>query len=263
MRLTAASACKRRAPDDNCRRRNVDGRQDKPLPRRLCAMAARPAGLLGRGRGRDRLDREAEDRVRSATPASMAAGSPTASATPATTRWTATSRPAAASRRRSSTTRRSPAPSRPSPTRRCRPRPRSSPASSSTTSASRRATASSSTCRWCRRRWSAMLACARIGAIHSVVFGGFAPKELATRIDDCTPKVMISASCGIEGARVIPYKPLLDEAIRLVEAQAVRLPDPATAAGEGRTDARAAITTGRRPGTTRWSGRTTCSSRCR
>ena len=61
----------------------------------------------------------------------------------------------------------------------------------------------------------AMLACARIGAIHSVVFGGFAAKELATRIDDAKPKVILSASCGIEGARVIPYKPLLDEAITL------------------------------------------------
>jgi propionyl-CoA synthetase len=60
-----------------------------------------------------------------------------------------------------------------------------------------------------------MLACARLGAVHSVVFGGFAPKELATRIDDAKPKVMLSASCGIEGARVIAYKPLLDEAIRL------------------------------------------------
>jgi propionyl-CoA synthetase len=62
-----------------------------------------------------------------------------------------------------------------------------------------------------------MLACARIGAIHSVVFGGFAPKELATRIDDCKPKLILSASCGIEGARVVPYKPLLDEAIRLAK----------------------------------------------
>ena len=61
----------------------------------------------------------------------------------------------------------------------------------------------------------AMLACARIGAIHSVVFGGFASKELATRIDDAKPKVMVSASCGIEGSRVIEYKPLLDEAIDL------------------------------------------------
>ena len=61
----------------------------------------------------------------------------------------------------------------------------------------------------------AMLACARIGAIHSVVFGGFASKELATRIDDAKPKVILSASCGLEGARVIPYKPLLDEAIEL------------------------------------------------
>ena len=63
----------------------------------------------------------------------------------------------------------------------------------------------------------AMLACARIGAVHSVVFGGFAAKELATRIDDAKPKVILSASCGIEGARVIPYKPLLDEAITLAK----------------------------------------------
>jgi propionyl-CoA synthetase len=63
----------------------------------------------------------------------------------------------------------------------------------------------------------AMLACARIGAIHSVVFGGFAAKELATRIDDAKPKLILSASCGLEGARVIPYKPLLDEAIELAQ----------------------------------------------
>ncbi len=61
----------------------------------------------------------------------------------------------------------------------------------------------------------AMLACARIGAIHSVVFGGFAAKELATRIDDATPKAILSASCGIEGARIVPYKPLLDGAIEI------------------------------------------------
>jgi acyl-coenzyme A synthetase/AMP-(fatty) acid ligase len=61
----------------------------------------------------------------------------------------------------------------------------------------------------------AMLACARIGAVHSVVFGGFAAPELALRIDDAEPKVILSASCGIEFGTVIPYKPLLDEAIRL------------------------------------------------
>jgi propionyl-CoA synthetase len=61
----------------------------------------------------------------------------------------------------------------------------------------------------------AMLACARIGAIHSVVFGGFAPRELAIRIDDCRPKIILSASCGIEPGRVVSYKPLLDEAIML------------------------------------------------
>jgi len=59
----------------------------------------------------------------------------------------------------------------------------------------------------------AMLACARIGAVHSVVFGGFAAHELAVRIDDCAPKAIIAASCGIEPGRVVSYKPLLDGAI--------------------------------------------------
>ncbi|MEM1155317.1 MAG: propionyl-CoA synthetase [Pseudomonadota bacterium] len=63
----------------------------------------------------------------------------------------------------------------------------------------------------------AMLACARIGAIHSVVFGGFASNELAVRIDDATPRVIVSASCGVEPGRVVPYKPLLDEAIALAQ----------------------------------------------
>ena len=61
----------------------------------------------------------------------------------------------------------------------------------------------------------AMLACARIGAVHSVVFGGFAANELATRIDDAKPKLVLSASCGLEPGRIVAYKPLLDEAIRL------------------------------------------------
>lgn len=59
----------------------------------------------------------------------------------------------------------------------------------------------------------AMLACARLGAIHSVVFGGFAARELAVRIDDAKPKVILSASCGIEGKKIVHYKPLLDEAV--------------------------------------------------
>lgn len=63
----------------------------------------------------------------------------------------------------------------------------------------------------------AMLACARLGAIHSVVFGGFAPNELATRIDDAKPKVIVSASCGIEPNRVVQYKPMLDAAIDQAE----------------------------------------------
>ncbi len=67
----------------------------------------------------------------------------------------------------------------------------------------------------------AMLACARIGAIHSVVFGGFAANELATRIDDATPKAIIAGSCGVEPGRVVAYKPLLDGAIEL----AIHKPD--------------------------------------
>lgn len=61
----------------------------------------------------------------------------------------------------------------------------------------------------------AMLACARIGAVHSVVFGGFAAKELATRIEDAKPRVILAATCGIEPSRVVEYKPLLDQAIEL------------------------------------------------
>ncbi len=67
----------------------------------------------------------------------------------------------------------------------------------------------------------AMLACARIGAVHSVVFGGFAPTELAVRIDDAAPTVIVTASCGIEPSRVIPYKPLLDEALEIARHQPI------------------------------------------
>jgi propionyl-CoA synthetase len=80
----------------------------------------------------------------------------------------------------------------------------------------------------------AMLACARIGAIHSVVFGGFASVSLASRIDDFTPKLIISADAGSRGGKVVAYKPLLDEAIRLSKhkPQAVLLVDRALAAME-------------------------------
>jgi len=67
----------------------------------------------------------------------------------------------------------------------------------------------------------AMLACARIGAIHSVVFGGFAPRELAARIDDARPSLVIAASCGIEGKKVLPYQPMLTEAFALAKGGAV------------------------------------------
>jgi propionyl-CoA synthetase len=65
----------------------------------------------------------------------------------------------------------------------------------------------------------AMLACARVGVIHSVVFGGFASHELASRINDAQPKLIISASCGIEADRIVPYKPLLDKGIELASAK--------------------------------------------
>ena len=68
----------------------------------------------------------------------------------------------------------------------------------------------------------AMLACARLGAVHSVVFGGFAANELATRIDDATPKAIVSASCGIEPGRMVAYKPLLDAAIDLASHKPAR-----------------------------------------
>ena len=85
----------------------------------------------------------------------------------------------------------------------------------------------------------AMLACARLGAVHSVVFGGFAPHELAVRIDDARPAVVVSASCGIEVNRVIEYKPLLDQAIELAEHKpdaCVVLQRPQAAAPMGARD---------------------------
>ena len=63
----------------------------------------------------------------------------------------------------------------------------------------------------------AMLACARIGAVHSVVFGGFAPRELAVRIDDATPKVLVAASCGIEPSRVVEYMPIVNRALDMAD----------------------------------------------
>ena len=85
----------------------------------------------------------------------------------------------------------------------------------------------------------AILACARLGAVHSVVFGGFAASELAARIDDARPTVIVSASCGIEVNRIVEYKPLLDEAIRLAQHK------PAACLVLQRPQAQAAMTPGR------------------
>ena len=85
----------------------------------------------------------------------------------------------------------------------------------------------------------AMLACARLGAVHSVVFGGFASPELAARIDDARPALVISASCGIEGARVVAYKPLLDAALELAKHK------PSACLIKQRPQLAAAMTSGR------------------
>jgi len=85
----------------------------------------------------------------------------------------------------------------------------------------------------------AMLGCARIGAVHSVVFGGFAPNELAIRIDDAVPKVVVSASCGIEVSRIVEYKPILDRAIELANH------DPQACVILQRPQAEAALVAGR------------------
>ena len=82
-----------------------------------------------------------------------------------------------------------------------------------------------------------MLACARIGAVHSVVFGGFAAHELATRIDDARPRVVLSASCGIEVNRIIPYKPLARRGDRRGAHEAGSLRRAAAADVPGRTRA--------------------------
>jgi propionyl-CoA synthetase len=84
-----------------------------------------------------------------------------------------------------------------------------------------------------------MLACARIGAVHSVVFGGFASHELAIRIDDARPKVVVAASCGIEPSRVVEYKPLIDRALDMAEHK------PAACVVKQRPQAHAAMTEGR------------------
>ncbi|WP_346323477.1 propionyl-CoA synthetase [Emcibacter sp. SYSU 3D8] len=92
----------------------------------------------------------------------------------------------------------------------------------------------------------AMLACARIGAVHSVVFGGFASHELASRIDDAEPKVILSASCGIEPGRVVPYKPLLDAAIEMSTRK------PSACVVLQRPQSQAALTEGRDHDWTAW-----------
>ena len=92
----------------------------------------------------------------------------------------------------------------------------------------------------------AMLACARIGAVHSVVFGGFAANELATRIDDAQPKVVVSASCGIEPGRIVEYKPLLDAAIAAIALEAGSLHRPPASRCSRPTSTRHAIWTGTR-----------------
>ena len=256
------SACKRRAPDDNCRRRNVDGRQDKPLPRRLCAMAARSAGFLGRGRGRDRLDREADDRVR---PQRRGL-------------W-----PLVHRRRLQHLLQRGGPPRRGRPRRAGGDRLRLAGHQHQADHHLRRAADQD---RNSRRHPQAQFRRRERRPRHPLHADGAggAGGDAGLRADrrdsfGGVRRLRAEGAChpdrrlhpqghdlgklrhrGRAGHSLQAAARRGDQA---VEAQAVGLPDPATAAGEGRTDARAAITTGRRPGTTRWSGRTTCSSRCR
>ena len=218
--------------------RTANGRADEPLPRSLCALAARSRRCSGPRRRRPSTGTRSRRRSSTRTPASTAAGSPAASCNTcynAVDRHVARRpRPAGRADLRFA---RSPAPSRPSPTAACCRRCNCS-APCCATSASRKGDRVILYMPMVPEAMFGMLACARIGAIHSVVFGGFAAKELATRIDDAKPKLILSASCGIEGARVIPYKPLLDEAIKLAKHKPRDLPDPAAPAVRGAADRR-------------------------
>ena len=194
-----------------------DGRQDEPLSGSLCALAARSAGILGRGGRRHRLDREAEDGVRSERRRLW----------PLVSRWRLQhllqrgrpprrGRPRHAARdhlRLAGHRHRS----RPSPTPRCRPRPRRWPASSSTTSASRRATASSSTCRWCRRRWSACWP-AR-GSARCIRWCSAASRRRSSPPASTTPsrRSFCPRAAASRRRASFAYKPLLDAAIDLAK----------------------------------------------
>ena len=148
------------------------------------------------------------------TRASTAPGLPTRAATPASTRSTGMSRRDAATKSRSITTAPLPRPGAPSPIANSSTRPRRLPLCSHDlgVSAGDRVLIYMP---MIPEAIVAMLACARIGAVHSVVFGGFAARELATRIDDAEPKVVLTASCGVEPGRIVEDKPLLDLAISL------------------------------------------------
>ncbi len=196
-------------------------------PRGLCARDARSGGLLGRGEPCDRLVRAGHAGVRQARPASTAGGS---SAPSATTCYNAIDR-ARRARPRATTRHHLRLAGHEHQARHhlcgaaARGSRRSPPCCR--TSASPRATASSSTCRWCPRRCSpCMRARASARSIPSSS-AAFAAKELATRLDDCKPKLILSASCGVESARIVHYKPLLDAAIDLAAAKPEACPDPA------------------------------------
>ena len=192
----------------------------EPLPRGLRALAARPGRLLGRGGAGDRLVSSRRRQSSTRTPASTAAGSSAASATPAATRSTATSmrgrgeqaaiiydsprhRHQAHHHLRRAADRGAAARRRAARSRRRQGRPRHPLHADGAGGGDRHA---------------------RLRAHRRDPFGGVRrlrrASELATRIDDAKPKVILSASCGIEPGRVVAYKPLLDEAIELAHAQA-------------------------------------------
>ena len=209
---------KKRPALHNPRRRKRHGRPHEPLSRDLCALAARPEGILGRGRAARSTGSSRRRRCSTRTPASTAAGFPDARLQHLLQRRRPPCRSAAAATQ-AAIIYDSPV----TGTKRTityaelLTEVETLAAHAAATSASARATASSSTCRWCRRRWSRCWP-ARASA-RSIRSCSAASRRRNSRPASTTakPKVILSASCGIEAARVVPYKPLLDAAIDLAK----------------------------------------------
>ena len=234
----------------------VEESANDELRRVLSPFHRNAGGLLGRAGRADRLENAArpDPRLRPGRPS--CAGSPAARPTSATTRstgtWRRARRPAGADLRLHRDRHREAA----TPSRNCTPKCSASPPRCMALGVGKGDRVLIYMPMIAEAAF-AMLACARIGAIHCVVFGGFASASLASRIEDATPKVVVSADAGSRGGKVIAYKPLLDEAIRLSKhkprGRAAGRPRP----GAHGPDARAATMTGARS-----ARRSTATRRC-